>query len=145
MLLGSAALSSASALVCIWAEAFGQWSQVWACGTVFLLATIAGQAVFTAAISWISVAAAESHRATLIGFSSALVAVESAIVGAVLGGIAQQHGTSWPVVTLLALNLIAVGVAMGSPTRAQVSAVQDEREHVDSPARAESDRELLAA
>lgn len=45
MMLGSALLSVAAATLTLAAEASGQWTHPWAYGTVFLLATVAAQAV----------------------------------------------------------------------------------------------------
>jgi MFS family permease len=117
MLLISALLGSAAALICISAQALDTWSQVWVHGIVILLATLANQAIFTAAISWVNLYAAEHHRATLLGFGAMMVAVETALLGAVLGGIAQQATAIWPVVILLLLNLTAVGASLRAPTR----------------------------
>lgn len=115
VLLGSAVLSAASALLCVAAESCGQWSQLWAYGTVFFLATIAAQAVFVAAISWISVMAPVQHRGTLIGFCATLVAVESAVLGGILGGFAQQRSAIWPDLIVLLLSILAAVAALGAP------------------------------
>jgi MFS family permease len=117
MLLGSGLLSTAAALLCILAESCGQWFHLWAYGTVFLLATVAAQAVDAAAILWISVLVAEQHRATLLGFAATLVAVESTALGAVLGGIAQLHDTTWPVFIVLILAVAAAFAALRAPAR----------------------------
>ncbi|MCV6984938.1 MFS transporter [Mycobacterium shinjukuense] len=122
MLLGSALLSMASALLCIVAECCGQWHHMWAYGTAFLLATVAAQTVVAASISWISVFAAERHRATLICFGSTLVAVESTVLGAVLGEIAQKHTTIWPAVVVLTLAVVAAAAAWHAPARGEVPA-----------------------
>ncbi|MCV7120413.1 hypothetical protein AWC17_25250 [Mycobacterium nebraskense] len=115
MLVGSAILSAVAAAMCILAEMSGQWLRVWAYGTVFLLATVAGAAVVAAGISWISAVAAEQHRGTLIGFCSTLVAVVSTVLGAALGGIAQKHTTIWPVVVVFVLSAVAALVSLGAP------------------------------
>lgn len=115
MMLGSALLSVTAATLTIVAESCGQWFHIWAYGTVFLLATVAAQAVFAAAISWISVVAAESHRGTLIAFSSTLVAIESMALAGVLGGLAQNHSTIWPDVIVLILAVAAAFASLGAP------------------------------
>lgn len=116
MMLGSALLSVAAATLTVIAESWGQWFHVWAYGTVFFLATMAGQAVFAAAISWISVVAAESHRGTLIAFGSTLVAIESMVLAGVLGAIAQNHSAIWPDFVVLILAVGAALAALGAPT-----------------------------
>lgn len=115
MLLGSAMLSAAAALLCIVAQSCGLWNHLWAYGTVFFLATIAAQAVLVAAMSWISIVAPGQHRGTLIGFCSTLVAVESAMLGGILGGIAQQRSATWPDFVVLTLSVLAAVSAIGAP------------------------------
>jgi MFS family permease len=115
MLIGSVLLSSSAAVICITSETHQRWSNGWTHGVVFLLATVASQAVFAAAISWIGVAANEDDRAMLISFGSIVVAVSSSAVGAVLGGIASNHSTIWPVVIVLVLSLVAADAALRAP------------------------------
>jgi MFS family permease len=115
MLLGSALLSAAAGVLSIAAELCGQRFHMWAYGTVFLLATVAALAVFAAAISWISVVAAEPHRGTLIGFCSTLLAIETTALGGALGGIAQNHSTIWPVAVVLILAVAAAVASLGAP------------------------------
>jgi MFS family permease len=115
MMLGSGLLSVTAATLTLTAESSGQWYHIWAYGTVFLLATVAGQAVYAAAISWISVVADESHRGTLIAFSSTLVAVEAMLLAGVLGGLAQNHATIWPDVFVLVLAIGATLASLGAP------------------------------
>ncbi|MBI2694263.1 hypothetical protein [Mycobacterium nebraskense] len=115
MLLGSALLSVAAVVLCIVAESSGQWFHMWAYGTAFFLATVAGQAIFASAVSWISVAAPEQHRGTLIGFGSTVYNVASTVLGAALGSIAQMHSTIWPDVLLLILTVAAALAALGAP------------------------------
>jgi hypothetical protein len=117
MLLISALLGCAAAVICILAEVYDTWSQAWVHGIVILFATVANQAILTAAISWINIYAADHHRATLIGFGAVLVAVETSLLGAVLGGIAQKSSAIWPVAILLLLNLLAAVAAVRAPTR----------------------------
>jgi MFS family permease len=115
MMLGSALLSVAAATLTLVAEACGQWVHIWAYGTVFLLATVAAQAVVAAAISWLSVVADESNRGTLIAFSSTLVAIEAMALAGVLGRIAQNHSAIWPDVVVLILAIAAVLASLGAP------------------------------
>jgi MFS family permease len=118
MLFVSALLGSSAAGICISAEALDAWSQVWVHGVVILLATVANQAILTAAISWVNVYAADHHRATLLAFGAVLVAVETSLLGAILGAIAQNTSAVWPVTIVLLLNLVAAVVAARAPTRA---------------------------
>lgn len=115
MMLGSALLSATAGVLSIAAQSCGQWTQMWAYGTVFFLATVAALAVFAAAISWINVVAAEPHRATLITFCSTLLALETTALGGAFGGIAQNHATIWPVAVVLVLAVVAAVASLGAP------------------------------
>jgi MFS family permease len=116
MLLSSALISAAAAMICIAAELNHDWMLLWVHGVVFLLATMANQAIFIAAVAWINACARDHHRATLIGFGSAMVAIESVILGAILGLIAQQAAAIWPVVVVFVLDLVAAAVALRAPS-----------------------------
>ncbi|MGY4711311.1 hypothetical protein ACXDF8_17390 [Mycolicibacterium sp. CBM1] len=71
---------------------------------------MANQAVFSAGLAWGGAFAAEHHRATLLGFGSLLVAVESSVLGGALGAVAQGGAVVGPIITILGLNAIA-GIA----------------------------------
>jgi MFS family permease len=117
MLLGSALLGSSAAVTCILAEASGAWSKPWVHGIVLLLATVANQAIFAAAVAWINMFASDAHRPTLLAFGALLVAVESIVVGAVLGALAEITSAIWPVTVVLVLNVIALRAAGLAPRR----------------------------
>lgn len=124
MMLGSALLSVAAATLTLVAELSGLWGHIWAYGTVFLLATVAAQAVFAAAISWLSVVAEESHRGILIAFSSTLVALETMALAGVLGGIAQNHAAIWPDIVVLILAIAAALASLSAPASETRRAVE---------------------
>lgn len=115
MLVGSALMSTAAAAVCLVAELLGMWSSGWVVATVFLLATMANQAVYTASITWVGLLSDSCDRAALIGLGAALIAVASCVTGAVIGDIAQDHADSWPIVAMLVLSLVAVVVGRCAP------------------------------
>jgi hypothetical protein len=117
MLLISALVGCTAAAICISAQSLHDWSGVWVHGIVILLATVANQAILAASISWINIHAVDQHRATLIGLTAVLVASETSVLGAVLGGIAERATAIWPVAILLLLNLTAVLAALRAPTR----------------------------
>lgn len=117
MMLGSALLSAAAGMLSIVAQSCGQWTHIWAYGTVFFLAAVAALAVFAGAISWIGVVAAEPHRAPLIAFCSMLLAIETMALGGALGGIAQDQSTIWPVAVVLILAVAAAVASLGAPPR----------------------------
>ena len=85
-------------------------NHIWIYGIVFILATMANQAIFSAGLAWIGAFAAEHHRATLLGFGSLLIAVESSVLGAALGAVAQNAAVVGPIITILVLNVVA-GIA----------------------------------
>lgn len=118
MLVASVLVSSSAAVLCIVGEAIDAWSEPWMHGVVILMATVANQAILTAATTWINIFATEHQRATLMGFSAVLVAIATAALGAVLGGIAQGSSAIWPVVIVLLLNLAALPAALRAPMRA---------------------------
>lgn len=115
MLLCSALLSATAGGLSIAAQSCGQWTHIWAYGTVFFLATVAALAVFAASVAWISVVAAEAHRATLIAFCSTLLALEITALGGALGGIAQNCSAIWPVVVVVVLAVAAAVASLGAP------------------------------
>jgi MFS family permease len=117
MLVLSASVGCAAAAICITTQWLHEWSGVWAHGVVILLATVANQAILAASIAWINLHAADQDRATLIALTAGLVAIETTLLGAILGGIAQQVAAIWPVAILLSLNLLAVVSALRAPAR----------------------------
>ena len=110
MLVNSALLGSAAASICVVMEYRQDMHHIWVYGIVFILATMANQAIFSAGLAWIGAYSADHHRATLLGFGSLLIAVESSLLGAALGAVAQEAAVVGPIITILALNVVA-GVA----------------------------------
>jgi hypothetical protein len=93
-------------------EYLHEWREIFIYGIVFFLATVANQAIFTSTLSWLGAFAPEQHRATLIGFGALLVAVESTLLGAALGAVAQGAAVIGPIITILGLNAIAAAAAL---------------------------------
>lgn len=116
MLTGSALMSCAAATGCLVAESLGLWSSGWVLATVFVLATIANQAVYTASITWVGILADSRDRAALISVGAALVALATCVAGAVVGQIALVYSDRWPVVVMLVLSVVAVAVARHAPS-----------------------------
>jgi Na+/melibiose symporter-like transporter len=112
MLVISALLGSTAALICVAIEYLHEWREIFIYGIVFFLATVANQAIFTSTLSWLGAFAPEQHRATLIGFGALLVAVESTLLGAALGAVAQGAAVIGPIITILGLNAIAAAAAL---------------------------------
>ena len=110
MLINSALLGTAAAAICVVMEYRDDLNHIWIYGIVFILATMANQAIFSAGLAWVGAFAADHNRATLIGFGSLLIAVESSILGAALGAVAQNAAVVGPILTLLVLN-VGAGVA----------------------------------
>lgn len=107
MLINSALLGAAAATICVVMEYRDDLNHIWIYGIVFILATMANQAIFSAGLAWVGAFAADHHRATLLGFGSLLVAVESSVLGAALGAVAQNAAVVGPIITILGLNVIA--------------------------------------
>ncbi|EHB56436.1 putative integral membrane protein [Mycolicibacterium rhodesiae JS60] len=112
MLINSALLGSAAAAVCVTMEYRNDLNHIWIYGIVFILATMAYQAIFSAGLAWVGAFAAEQHRATLLGFGSLVIAVESSLLGAALGAVAQNAAVAGPILTLLGLNIVAGAAAV---------------------------------
>lgn len=119
MLLGSATMSTVAAGACLAAEITGTWSSPWVLAVVFLLVTVANQAVYTASITWVGAFASSADRAALIGLGAALVALASCVAGAVVGEIAELDTQRWPVLVMAVLSGLAVVVATGAPARGE--------------------------
>ena len=117
MLVTSAVISFCTALICIVAEVFDEWSLDWVHGFVIMLSMVAAQAIFSASISWISAFAPAHERATLIAFGTLLVAIQAILLGGILGAIAHNSSAIWPVVVILLMNLCAAVVATRAPGR----------------------------
>jgi hypothetical protein len=84
---------------------------------VFVLATVASQAVYTASITWVGTMADSQDRPALISLGAALVALATCVAGAVVGQIALVYSDRWPVVVMLVLSVIAIAVARHAPSR----------------------------
>ena len=112
MLVISALLGSTAALICVGIEYLQEWHEIFIYGIVFFLATVANQAIFTSTLSWLGAYAPEQHRATLIGFGALLVAIESTLLGAALGAVAQGAAVIGPIISILGLNAVAAAAAL---------------------------------
>ncbi|MBX7435323.1 MFS transporter [Mycobacterium sp. Y57] len=112
MFVVSALLGSVAALICVVIEVRQEWNHVWIYAVVFVLATIANQAIFSAGLIWVGAHADDDHRATLLGFGALMIAAESALLGAALGALAQNAAILGPLVALLVLNLAAAVAAV---------------------------------
>lgn len=108
MLVFSGLQGAGAALICVAIEVRQEWDHVWVYSIVFVLATVANQGIFSAGLIWVTRQAGESHRAALLGFGALLIAVESSLVGAALGALAQNAAIMGPLVALLTLNVLAV-------------------------------------
>jgi hypothetical protein len=120
MLMGSALMSATAAAGCLAAELLDVWSSAWVIAAVFLLVTMANQAVYIASITWVGLFAESCDRAALLGLGAALVAIASCLTGAIIGDIAQDHSDSWPVVAMLVVSVAAVIVARRAPSECAV-------------------------
>ncbi len=98
-------------MICVVIEYRQEWNHVWIYAVVFVFATVANQAIFSAGLIWISAKAHDHHRATLLGFGALLIAIASSLLGAALGALAQNSAIIGPLLVLLTLNLLAAGGA----------------------------------
>ena len=127
MLINSALLGTAAAAICVVVEYRQDLDHIWIYGIVFILATMAYQAIFSAGLAWVGAFATEGHRATLLGFGSLLIAVESSVLGAALGAVAQSEAVVGPIITLLGLNIVAgVAAVWVAPSGRRISSVRQE-------------------
>ena len=117
MLVLSGVINCAAAAVCIANELIPAQPQLWVYGAVFFLATLANGAIGAATVSWISAFATDQRREMLISFAAALAAVVSALLGAVIGWIAHASSSTWPVLVVLSLGVVAAVVAVRAPER----------------------------
>ncbi len=116
MLRGSAAMSVAAATGCLLAETLDLWSSGWVLAAVFLLVTMANQAVYAASMNWVSLLADSRDRAALMGLGSAAIAIATCVVGAVVGDLALDHFDRGPVLVMLVLSLAALLIARNAPS-----------------------------
>ena len=79
---------------------------------VFVLAAIANRAIFSAGLLWIGANAVNRDRASLLGFGALLIAIESSLLGAALGALAENAEIIEALLALLALNALAVLAAV---------------------------------
>jgi MFS family permease len=116
MLVSSAIISCVAAVLCAANEVIPARPHLWAYGVVFFLVVLSNAAIAAATVSWISAFAADEQRAVLISFAATLTAVVTAILGAGFGLLAQVTST-WPVLVVLVLGVVAAAVAMRAPGR----------------------------
>ncbi len=122
MLVISAALGSAAALICVIIEYRQEWNHVWIYAVVFVLATVANQAIFNAGLIWINAYAADEHRANLLGFGAMAAAAMSSVLGAALGVLAQNAAIVGLLLVVLILNLLPGAAALWLAPRRPASA-----------------------
>ena len=73
-----------------------------------LLATLAADAVSVSKSAYLVAYASPDELPQLSAFSQLTIGLSSAVLAAALAGVAQVHGTVWPVGILLVLNVVAV-------------------------------------
>jgi MFS family permease len=116
MLVNSALLGTVAAALCVLMEFRDDLNHIWLYGIVFIMATMANQAVFSAGLAWIGTYAADHHRATLLSFGAVLISAESSVIGAILGAVAENAAVVGPIMVLLVLNIVAgIGAARVAP------------------------------
>ncbi|MEP6649560.1 MAG: MFS transporter [Lapillicoccus sp.] len=81
---------------------------------LMLLATLAADAVSVAKSAYLVEHAPAAELPELSAFSQLTIGLASAVLAAVIATLAQVHGTVWPPVILLVLNVVAVAAAWRS-------------------------------
>jgi hypothetical protein len=121
MLIVSSLLAVTAALLCLHSHIIGLWQHPLVHGIVLLLAVMADQAIYAAAVTWIGRFAAEHERAMLMGFGAALIALVTSCLGVAFGAIAADVTAVWPVAIVLLLNFGALAAATRAPGRPQLA------------------------
>lgn len=64
---------------------------------------------------------------SLLGFGSLLIAVESSVLGAALGAVAQSEAVVGPIITIMGLNIVAgVAAVWVAPSVQRMSSVREQ-------------------
>lgn len=115
MLIVSSLLAVTAALLCLHTHIVGLWHHPLVHGSVLLLAVMADQAIYAAAVTWIDRFAAEQERTMLMGFGAALIALVTSCLGVAFGAIAADVTAVWPALIVLLLNFGALAAATRAP------------------------------
>ena len=81
---------------------------------LMLLATLAADAVTVSKSAFLAENAPPAELPMLSAFSQLTIGLASAVLAAGIAAVAEVHGTVWPPLVLLVLNLVAVAAAWRS-------------------------------
>jgi MFS family permease len=114
MLIGGTMCSAFAAAGAVTVERIGLIGSPFVHAIFILLATLANDAVSVAKSAFLVENARPEELSELSAFTQLTIGVASAILAVAIAALAQVHGTVWPPMILLALNLLAVGAAWRS-------------------------------
>ena len=122
MLLGGTACSAVAAAGAVTIERLGLVGSPLMHAVLMLLATLAADAVSVAKSAYLVEHAPAEELPALSAFAQLVIGVAAALLAAGIATLAQVHGTVWPAMVLLALNLVAVAAASRVPRTAASTA-----------------------
>jgi MFS family permease len=114
MLIGGTMCSALAAAGAVTVERLGLIGSPFVHALFILLATLANDAVSVAKSAFLVEHARPEELSELSAFTQLTIGVASAILAVAIAALAQVHGTVWPPMILLGLNLLAVGAAWRS-------------------------------
>jgi len=115
MYVGSAAMSFAAATLCVVSLAFDLMHPMLTFELVILLAAMANQAVYPAALDWIYRETTEDVRVLVITFSQVFVTIAVMLISFILGLVAAQAPALWPLAIIVSGAAIAALAATRVP------------------------------
>ncbi|MFI5074915.1 MAG: hypothetical protein ACHP7G_07880 [Actinomycetales bacterium] len=114
MLIGGTMCSTLAAAGAVTVERLGLVGSPFVHAIFILLATLATDAVSVAKSAFLVENARPEELSELSAFTQLTIGVASAVLAVAIAALAQVHGTVWPPMILLGLNLLAVGAAWRS-------------------------------
>ena len=114
MLIGGTMCSTLAAAGAVTVERLGLVGSPFVHAIFILLATLANDAVSVAKSAFLVENARPEELSELSAFTQLTIGVASAVLAVAIAALAQVHGTVWPPMILLGLNLLAVGAAWRS-------------------------------
>ena len=114
MLIGGTMCSAFAAVGAVSVERLGLVGSPFVHAIFILLATLANDAVSVAKSAFLVENARPEELSELSAFTQLIIGVASAVLAVAIAALAQVHGTVWPPMILLGLNVLAVGAAWRS-------------------------------
>ena len=114
MLIGGTMCSALAAAGAVSVERLGLVGSPFVHAIFILLATLANDAVSVAKSAFLVENARPEELSEVSAFTQLIIGVASAVLAVAIAALAQVHGTVWPPMILLGLNVLAVGAAWRS-------------------------------